>query len=529
MLDKVDLTTAANPTLLFDVRSESTDKVYGIGSKDGGEIITLAQAGVTADYTTVKVPLSTISDAERYSTVGLLANIETQSVNQYEDTLIIDNIRIVDLYQYDLAIDMKADTTVQAGSNANIVVKVTNKGENAANGYTVIVKAGEKELMNQTVDEALQPFKSTEFETELPTTIFTEEGDVYIRALVSFENDLVEDNDMSTATISVKTSKAAQPTNLAATQSEESNIVTMTWTAPDTSASQQEDDFSSYANGANATGDLGNWTVVNANGGTKGSLFEDLELPSHGKAVAWEVFNLATYGGNSEAFAGADGNVDNNYLISLYNATSEGYQDCDDWLISPELPGVAQTLTFDVKAFNDYGAQTYQVLYSTTGKETADFQLIQEVPDNGGAWSTVNYELPEGTKYFAIRNITDGDNGFVLAIDNISYLAGGSEPVGYNVYVDEEFVKTATETTATVEFTQTKEYKFSVTAVYPGEVESKPVSVTVSLTTGIDQLMATGKSVRVYSLDGKYIGTMSNTKSLKKGTYIIDTKKVVLK
>lgn len=529
MLDKVNLKTAANPTLLFDVRSESTDKVYGIGSKDVGETITLAEANVTAEYTTVKVPLSTISDAERYSTVGLLANIETQSVDNYEDTLIIDNIRIVDLYQYDLAIDMKADSTVQAGSNAKITVKVTNNGENAANGYTVIVKAGSKVLLDQTVDEALQPFKSTEFETELPTTIFTEEGDVDILALVSFAGDQVQENDISTATISVKTSTAAQPTDLAADQSEEKDEVTLTWVAPDTSASQQEEDFSDYENGANATGAIGNWTVVNANGGTKGSLFEDLELPSHGKTTAWEVFNLATYGGNSDAFAGADGKVDNNYLISLYNATSEGYQDCDDWLISPELPGVAQTLTFDVKAFNDYGAQTYQVLYSTTGKETTDFQLIQKVTDNGGAWNTVSYELPEGTKYFAIRNITGADEGFIVAVDNISYLAGGSEPVGYNVYVDETFVKSATETTATVEFTQNKTYKFSVTAVYPGEVESKPVSVTVSLTTGIDQLMVTGKTVRVYSLDGKYIGTMSNTKGLKKGTYIIDTKKVVLK
>ncbi len=529
MLDKVDLTTAANPTLLLDVRSESTDKVYGIGSVDNGDVQVLAQANVTADYTTFKVPLTSIMTAQRFSSVGIVANIETPSVQNYEDTLIIDNIRIVDLYQYDLAIDVKADATVQAGSNAKIVAKVTNNGENAANGYTVIVKAGSKVLLDQTVNEALLPFKSTEFETELPTTIFSEEGDVDIVALVSFENDLVEDNDLSTATVSVKTSKAAQPTNLAAQQSQEVDEVTLTWTAPDTSASQQEDDFSSYANGANATGDLGNWTVVNANGGTKGSLFEDLELPSHGKAVAWEVFNLATYGGNSEAFAGADGNVDNNYLISLYNATSEGYVDCDDWLISPELPGVAQTLTFDVKAFNDYGAQTYQVLYSTTGKEIADFQLIQEVPDNGGAWSKVSYELPEGTKYFAIRNVTNGDNGFILAIDNISYLVGGSEPVGYNVYVDEEFVKTATETTATVEFTQTKEYKLSVTAVYPGEVESKPVSITVSLTTGIEQLIATGKTIKVYTLDGKYIGTMNNTESLKKGAYIIDNKKVVLK
>jgi hypothetical protein len=529
MLDKVDLTTAANPTLLLDVRSESTDKVYGIGSVDNGDVQVLAQAGVTADYTTFKVPLTSIMTAQRFSSVGIVANIETPSVQNYEDTLIIDNIRIVDLYQYDLAIDVKADATVQAGSNAKIVAKVTNNGENAANGYTVIVKAGSKVLLDQTVNEVLLPFKSTEFETELPTTIFSEEGDVDILALVSFENDLVEDNDLSTATVSVKTSKAAQPTNLAATQNENENKVTMTWTAPDTSASQQEDDFSSYANGANATGDLGNWTVVNANGGTKGSLFEDLELPSHGKAVAWEVFNLATYGGNSEAFAGADGNVDNNYLISLYNATSEGYVDCDDWLISPELPGVAQTLTFDVKAFNDHGAQTYQVLYSTTGKETTDFQLIQEVADNGGAWSTVSYELPEGTKYFAIRNITDGDAGFILAVDNINYLAGGSEPVGYNVYLDEEFIKTATETTAEIEFTQSKDYKVSVTAVYPGEVESKPVSITISLTTGIEQLIATGKTIKVYTLDGKYIGTMNNTESLKKGAYIIDNKKVVLK
>ena len=528
-LDKVNLKTAANPTLLLDVRSESTDKVYGIGSMDGGNIGILAEADVTADYTTVKVPLSSVNNAERYSSVGIMANIETPSISAYEDSLIIDNIRIVDLYAYDLAIDMTADATVQAGSNAKIVVTVTNKGENVAEGYTVIVKAGEKELMNQTVNEALLPFKSTEFETEMPTTIFTEEGDVDIVAEVSFASDQVEDNDLSTAIVNVKTSTAAQPTNLAADQSEEKDEVTLTWTAPDTSAAQVEDDFSSYENGANATGAIGNWTLVNANGGTKGSLFEDLELPSYGKTTAWEVFNLATYGGNSDAFAGADGKVDNNYLVSLYNATSEGYQDCDDWLISPELPGVAQTLTFDVKAFNDYGAQTYQVLYSTTGKETTDFTLIQEVTDNGGAWNTVNYDLPEGTKYFAIRNITGADEGFIVAVDNISYLAGGSEPVGYNVYVDEEFVKTATETTAVVEITQSKDYKFSVTAVYPGEVESKPVSITVSITTGIEQLIATGKSVRVYSLDGKYIGTMSNTKSLRNGTYIIDTKKVIVK
>jgi hypothetical protein len=423
---------------------------------------------------------------------------------------------------------VKATASVQAGTNAQIVAKVTNKGENAANGYTIVIKAGETELMNKTVNEALLPFKSTEFVTEMPTTIFTEEGDVDITAEVIFENDLVEENNVSTAIVSVKASKAAQPTDLAAEQGEGSNV-TMTWTAPDTSASQQEEDFSSYQNGANATGDLGNWTVVNANGGTKGSIFQDLELPSYGKATAWEVFNLATYGGNSEAFAGADGNVDNNYLISLYNATTEGYQDCDDWLISPELPGVAQTLTFDVKAFNDYGPQTYQVLYSTTGKETADFQLIQEVSDGAGTWNTVSYELPEGTKYFAIRNITDGEKGFILAIDNIKYLAGGSEPTGYNVYVDEAFAKTVTETTAELELNEAKEYKLSVTAVYADNVESKPVSVILSVATAIEQIAADGKPVDVYSLDGKLVRQQAKSLNGLKGAYVINGKAVIVK
>lgn len=529
VLDKVNLKSAANPTLLLDVRSASTDKVYGIGSIDGADFNTLAQADVTADYTTFKVPLASIKDAVRYSSVGVYANIETPSISNYEDSLVIDNIRIVDLYEYDLAIDVKAPASVQACQSAQIVAEVTNNGDNAANGYTVVIKAGEKELLNQTVNEALLPFKKTEFTAEMPTTIFTEEGDVDITAEVVFDNDLVEDNNVSATVIKVKASNAAQPTDLTATDNEENEQVTLTWTAPDTSASEVVEDFSEYETGANETGELGNWTLVNANGATKGSLFEDITLPSVGQQVAWEVFNLGSYGGDNTAFADPDGNINANYIISNYNATSDGYVDNDDWLISPELPGVAQTLKFDVKAFNDYGPQVYQVLYSTTGKEIDDFTLIQQVSDNGNAWSTVSYDLPEGTKYFAIRNVTDGDAGFILAIDNITYLAGGSEPTGYNVYVDEEFVKNVTETTAVVDYTQTKEYKFSVTAVYAGNVESKPVSVTMSLTTGINQLVATGKPVKVYTLDGKYIGTVTDTKSLNKGAYIIDNKKVVVK
>ena len=241
----------------------------------------------------------------------------------------------------------------------------------------------------------------------------------------------------------IKASNATAPTDVAAEEDAENpGTITVTWTAPENATEEVTEDFASYENGADEDGELGEWTLVNANGHTKGGIFSDLALASDGQVRAWQVFNITTYGGDNDAFAGPDGNVDNNQLYSIYNLENNAYPGNDDWLISPSLPGTAQTVSFDVKAFNDYGAQTYQVLYSTTDKNIESFELIEEVTDNGGAWSNVSYNLPEGTKYFAIRNITGGDEGFILAVDNIVYLVGGGEVASYNVYVDGVLVAT---------------------------------------------------------------------------------------
>lgn len=440
-LPRVNLATAANPTIIFDAKNGvNVSKVKVIGSADGADYQVLGEFNLTSDYTAIKQALSSIKGTN-YSAVGLLATIPTVSETQYEDYVVIDNIRIVDLYEYDLSVKVNAPANVLAGNAATITATVKNEGENAASGYTVVIKAGDKELLNKTVNESLAPFAKTEFTAEFATTVFDDAADVTITAEVIYNNDLNEDNNSAETVISIKESTAAQPENVTATDKGNEGVE-ITWTAPDNSSAETTEDFASYENGADEDGELGDWTLINANGHTKGGIFQDTSLASDGLVRAWQVFNLATYGGDNEAFAGPDGNVDNNYLISTYNLENNAYPGNDDWLISPELPGVAQTLTFDVKAFNDYGAQTYQVLYSTTGKETADFELIEEVADNGGAWADKSFNLPEGTKYFAIRNITGGDEGFILAVDNITFLTGGSDATGYNIYYEGELIAT---------------------------------------------------------------------------------------
>ncbi|MBQ8657479.1 MAG: hypothetical protein IJ527_10600 [Prevotella sp.] len=549
VLPKVNLNPAGNPTLMFDVKAGvGVDKVIAYGAVAGGEAVDLAEFNVTDEYTTVKAPLNSIKGGA-YASVGIRANIPTASLQQYEDYVLIDNIKIVDLLEYNLNINVTAPSNVNVGETATVKATVRNVGEFAASGYTVIIKAGDKELLNETVNEELASFATKELTAELETSIFDEATSVEITASVVYANDLDEDDNEASAVVTLKASAAAGPSNVAAEEDAENpGNINVTWNAPDNATQAVVEDFASYENGADETGELGDWTLINANGHTKGGIFEDVTLASDGQVRAWQVFNLATYGGDNSAFAGPDGDVDNNYLISTYNLEDSAYPGNDDWLISPSLPGVAQSVSFDVKAFNDYGPQTYQVLYSTTDNQPESFTLIEEVEDNGNAWNNVSYNLPEGTTYFAIRNVTGGDSGFILAVDNITFTVGGGEVDHYNIYLDEEQVaqvgvdgeeitvnaealhRAAAALSYTIAGVEPGEHKVAVTVVYTNGQESSPVAAgTNTVVTGIVKLLIEGQPVDIYTIDGKLVRQQTTNLNGLSGAYIINGKKVILK
>ncbi len=538
VLDKVNLKTAANPTLLLDVRSESTDKVYGIGSMDNGNLQLLAQANVTKEYTTFKVPLTSINTAQRFSTVGIMANIETPSVDQYEDTLIIDNIRIVDLYEYDLSVAVTAPAKVQAGESATIKATVKNEGENAADGYTVIIKAGDQELFNKTVNETLAPFATSEFEASFATTIFDDAADVTLTAEVVFENDLNEDNNSAETIISIVESSAAQPENLTGTQTD--NGVELSWTAPENGTASYTEDVESYDEFATGglgadvhTGKIGEWTVFDGNG-TYAYGFDGINVPNLGAQNAWIVMAPASTQLAQDLSTNYAAHSGGQYFISTCVAEPEGNVDATNhWLISPELPGVAQSISFFARTITaQYGQESFEVLASSTDTDPASFTSLQTFSTDATEWTEFSVDLPEGSKYFAIRHTSQ--DIFGLMVDDITYLVGGGDVESYNIYVDGELAATVTgdETTYIIDpATLTSgDHQFAVSAVYTNGSESKPVEVTISVTTAIDAIkLAEGKAFDVYTLDGKQIRHQVKSLDGLKGVYVINGKAVLVK
>ena len=539
VLPKVKLNAAANPTILFDAKNgTNVSKVKVIGSKDDAPYEVLGEFDLTADYTTIKQVLSSLKGATRFSSVGILATITTPSVTQYEDNIIIDNIRIMDLYEYDLSVAVTAPAKVQAGQSATIKATVKNEGENAADGYTIIIKAGDQELLNNTVNETLAPFATSEFEASFATTIFDDAADVTLTAEVVFENDLNEDNNSAETIISIVESSAAQPENLTGTQTDAG--VELSWTAPENGTASYTEDVESYDEFATGglgadvhTGKIGEWTVYDGNG-TYAYGFDGLSVPNLGAQNAWIVMAPASTQLAQDLSSSYGAHSGGQYFISTCVAEPEGNIDATNhWLISPELPGVAQTISFFARTITaQYGQESFEVLASSTDTDPASFTSLQTFSTDATEWTEFSVELPEGSKYFAIRHTST--DVFGLMVDDITYLVGGGDVESYNIYVDGELAATVTGDVTTYIIdpaTLTSgDHQFAVSAVYTNGSESKPVEVTISVTTAIDAIkLAEGKAFDVYTLDGKQIRHQVNSLDGLKGVYVINGKAVLVK
>ncbi len=534
---KVNLNPAANPTIIFDAKkgtSNITDLTVFVLSPDGTstdvETVTLTDA-----YQTFKVSIPSSAKNGRYNQVGFKANFPATG-----ESIIIDNIKITDLYQYNLSVDVTAPKTVQAGNKATLTATVKNIGEEAIESYNITVKAGEKELLNQEVSEPLAMFESKTFDIDYETTIFDEAGDVTITATVTPEVDLDETDNTAETIITIKQSSAAGPENVTAQVEEDGKTVDVAWSAPSTSTEEATEDFENqevfvpFSLGGIAEGTpegtLGDWTLYDGNQITVYG-FNGIEFENAYQIQAWQVFNPGLVRENWML-----ANSGEQYMISFCPADeTAGTPAADHWLISPSLPGVAQTIKFyamQVSSVNSgddnfYGFETFEVLASSTDNKPESFTKVADCQISSAEWAEFTADLPAGTTYFAIRHTAQ--DIFGLLIDDITYTRGGGEIDHYNIYVDGELVDSTDGTTINVEIDESGEHTVSVSAVYTNGQESAPVSADPVTTTAIDKVTVDGKPVDIYSIDGKLIRKQATTLEGLRGIYVINDKKVIIK
>lgn len=500
----IDLGDAENPVLTFwTVANNEEDKlvveITDDFEKPYQEVYTVDYSDLTAgEWSKVSVPLSDWKGKD-YIFIGFHSY-----ANTWDSNILFDDVNVRDIHDHDLAltsISTSADKVEVGKNTATISVEVENQGKESveADDYSVDVYMGTTKI--GTIEGTDLAADASAKLTYTYTPKSTDGKEVKLYAIISYPDDENGDNNES-GDVLIRVTKPAMPavTDLAWGMADGQSY--LAWSQPDLNGTAPQvvtDGFEDYD--AFTISDIGNWTLRDLDGGytcaIQGAAYKNM-----GEPMAFQVFNpskVYTSGGSlTEKTAPHNGEQ---YLITFAIENDRN----NDWLISPELSGAAQTISFYGKSLtNLYGLEEFEVYYSTTDTALANMkQLVvaTEVPDE---WTLFSYELPEGAKYFAIRCVSDYRFAFML--DDITYEAA-AQPltvkfVGYNVYRNGEKVNAEPLTTPRFSEPFVKDAEYTVTVVYDLG-ESDPSNKVTADPTGVTEVeIATEDKAPTYQING---------------------------
>ena len=179
--------------------------------------------------------------------------------------------------------------------------------------------------------------------------------------------------------------------------------IKLTWQAPDTSRIPGLPAIKDFEEDAAWGTAMGSWASVSHDTVPNATFTHDgIRLPVSGDTVGFFVFDQTLY--NSYYIGSADCNG-TRFAASLNNSSSAGV---DDWLVSPELAGCAQRVCADFKAFFKYSL-SFEVWYSKGTSAIADFVRLDSIRYSND-WQTLSFDVPEGTRHFAVRAVHARNN-----------------------------------------------------------------------------------------------------------------------
>lgn len=555
-------TELINPTLSFYVYKNEAEipfpmtvSMKGVDEEDWAAIYgPKVMSEILADnelktWNKVIIPIPQEKTDKVYQVRIEIENVNSSSVYY----AFLDNIVLESVVADDLAVKgISAPSEAGTGQNYQVVATVLNKGTEISGEYSVELYSDGKLTTTKTMP-ALEPEATAEIVFDVAMSPLAEKAvSHYVK--VVYDKDLIADNNTSdTVTVAPGENTLPKVDNLNGEQIDES--VALYWTAPDLESMATERMTEGFENGKSGDTSYEGWTFVDVDGQTlswsqgsypfeyitsyetKGSFFVlDSEENVWASSDPYGI-----HGGNKCIFSAK---------ITSFIGTPE------DWAISPELSGEAQTISFWAKTASFYSGSYYErrveVLYSTTTTSLSEFKSIPSFPQKNipNTWTECTVELPAGAKYFAIRACDS--NADPLLIDDVTYTPldpSSFEILGYNVYRNGEKLNEnpIEETTYTDEEAPEGSNKYQVTVVYKDLGESAPEDVLLETTAmasfevksgkiyvsdnNIIVNNADGEEVIVSSLNGVVLhnGVGNVVLPVSKGIYLVKTGKKVMK
>lgn len=511
-------------------------------------------------WTRYRVSLAPYKGAEKAS-VGLLGMADGGG------NIHVDGLLITDTYASDLEItDILGPQSCKAGEEAKYLVRVVNNGATSTKAYTVDLCVDGKPV--QTLSNPGAAIFANGGEKLFRFTFtpqLAHSGAAHtVTARINCAADMCPANDLSDAValeVPAMDFPAVTEFNGLQTPSE----VTLAWEEPDFASyrSPRRDDLEKL-NPFIISG-IADYTLIDNDKSSETYCISGIDGYDNARAaMAYQVFNPEKAGVDlEEPFNRRWYARSGSQMLVSWGASQADAN--DDWLISPELSGEEQVVSFYVKSITMAYTERFRVLYSRDTKSISDFVKVAEANyyTPGGKWRKFSVRLPEGAKYFAIHCISA--DAFGLMVDDISFeprnaSAESFDLMGYNIYRDGE--KLNSEPLTTNSYTDTGvpagQHSYFVTTVYASG-ESSPSPVFVAAETGIaapesddaaSEFLAIGhegclelyvaqgtRAVSVFTADGRRVlaenVSGSSTFALPAGVYFVtsgaDTRKVLVK
>lgn len=444
------------------------------------------------DWEEIRVPLDEFAGQE----ICLEINVVCKGMSRE----FFDNFRVYNVLDNNLmAKTIQASSLQNAGATSAFNVLIVNYGTQKAEGYTVeLYRDGE--LAATAAGKALLPGESAKVKFNQSFSML-ENDEVNFHAIVKYDKDESDvDNTTPTLACTIIFPDYPVPANLSASKTAEG--VRLEWEkVADTHVTPvaMTDNFETYKSWERES--VGEWTLYDGDGHKPG-MFENFFFPFGYTPGSFFVFDNADdetipagYEKGFEAYSG------HKFMTAVYPYGDTGTT-LDDWMISPELTGAAQTVSLFARSYSPAALETFELLVSDKGTDVKDFELISTQRNVPTTWTQYTAELPAGSKYFAIRCISV--NKFLFFVDDVT-MTTKNGPVnlarlqGYNLYQGKEKINASPMTDLSyILNTAPAEEGYRVSAVFD-KGESRASNVVKVDLSGIDEMTAMG--VKVYTKD----------------------------
>ncbi len=547
---KINLAGMTNPGVTFatyNIIGEDSTKV------DLNEYVVAAKAIEDTTWTTLKQGTVTELGAPNQwhkvtasleAFAGKTVQVRIACATKVYAYTFVDDIRITSLVDQDLAAGkITAPAKAKCGTEFPVSVEVKNDGQLASPIVLVDLFANGKKVATKEVASIESGKKTTVDFTATMSALATEAMELY--AVINFTADQAPANNTTAkVTVAPIVSTLPTPTELAATL--ESNGVKLTWNEPNLEGGAAEEVTENFEEAESWAQEFEGWTFVDGDNSPVGG-FQGKNIPgiTPGTTTAsFFVFDASDAATWNATFAGHSGTK---YLAALFR-----YDDgtTEDWAITPELSGTAQTVSFYAKSYSASYPEKIALYYSTTGTAPADFVEVVAAAVVPGEWTLYTADLPAGAKYFGIKSCATGS--FMLMVDDVTFSKGSSTAnlslTGYNVYRNGEKINEAlVEEVEYLDAAGTAEHTYNVTAVYAEKGESAGSNSAKATNSGIADASkavkvasakglvlvsgAEGKSVQVANIEGKTIfsGKGNAKVAVAAGVYVVKVDNKVYK